>query len=385
MLIEIRGVGFVNKGAELMLHAVLQKVKEKYPDAKFVMAPSLNVSPYEKRATLGLLQKVTYEKAGIDIGDIFVSLVPKKRRKMYGLVRSKDVDIVLDAAGFAHGDQWGVKNTNKLLKLSSKWKKEKTKLIMLPQAFGPFEDSNIKNSMKELVDNCDLIFAREDVSYDYLTSITNKKDKIFNMPDFTNLVKATEVEDFDFENNDFCIIPNYKMVSKSWIENSDNQYLTLITESIKYLRKKGKKPFILVHEGKKDFDLANEISKKVDGINIFKEEDPLKVKGIIDKSSGVIGSRFHSLVSSLSQATPALGTSWSHKYQMLFKDYDFEDGILTLDSSIEEIERKIDILIDEDSRLELIKKLEDRSQYLKGLSNKMWEKVFEAFENKGKN
>ncbi len=109
---------------------------------------------------------------------------------------------------------------------------------MLPQAFGPFEDSNIKNSMKELVDNCDLIFAREDVSYDYLTSITNKKDKIFNMPDFTNLVKATEVEDFDFENNDFCIIPNYKMVSKSWIENSDNQYLTLITESIKYLRKK---------------------------------------------------------------------------------------------------------------------------------------------------
>ncbi len=139
-----------------------------------------------------------------------------------------------------------------------------------------------------------------------------------------------------------------------------------------------------MHEGKKDFDLANEISKKVDGINIFKEEDPLKVKGIIDKSSGVIGSRFHSLVSSLSQATPALGTSWSHKYQMLFKDYDFEDGILTLDSSIEEIERKIDILIDEDSRLELIKKLEEKSQYLKGLSNEMWEKVFETFENKGK-
>jgi len=384
MLIEIRGVGFVNKGAELMLHAILQKVRARYPEAKFVMAPSLNVSPYEKRATLGLFQKVTYEKSGIDIGDIFVSFVPKKRRKMYGLIRSKDIDIVLDASGFAHGDQWGLKNTNKLLKLSSKWKQNKTKLILLPQAFGPFKDDALKNSMKDFANNCDLIFAREDISYDYLTSITNSKDNIYNMPDFTNLVKASSVDDFDFENNDFCIIPNYKMVSKSWIENSDNQYLTLISNSIKYLREKGKKPFILVHEGKKDLDLANEISKSVDGINIFKEEDPLKVKGIIDKSSGVIGSRFHSLVSSLSQATPALGTSWSHKYQMLFKDYDFEDGILTLDSTIEDIERKIDILIEEKSRLELIKKLEVKSLYLKGLSNEMWEKVFETFESKDK-
>ncbi|XPV53446.1 MAG: polysaccharide pyruvyl transferase family protein [Halarcobacter ebronensis] len=88
------------------------------------------------------------------------------------------------------------------------------------------------------------------------------------------------------------------MVSKSWINSSDNNYIKLISESINYLREKGKNPFILVHEGKKDFALAEEISKKVGGINIFKEEDPLKVKGIINQSHGVIGSRFHSLVSS---------------------------------------------------------------------------------------
>ncbi|RXJ87170.1 polysaccharide pyruvyl transferase family protein [Arcobacter sp. CECT 8985] len=379
MLIEIQNVGFVNKGAELMLYAILQEIKSKYPYAEFVMTPNLNISPFKKRASLGIYQKVTYEKMGIDIGDIFISFISKKRREMYGLVRTKDVDVVLDAAGFAHGDQWGVKNTKKLFNYSKKLKKNNKKLILLPQAFGPFSNNEIKENMKNLIKNCDLVFAREEVSFNYLKNIDANSNNIYNMPDFTNLVKATSV-DFNFENNDFCIIPNYKMVSKNWIGSNGNSYLELISKSIKYLRQKGKKPFILIHEGKKDSLLAESISNEVGGINIFKEEDPLKVKGILNGVSGVIGSRFHSLVSSLSQATPALGTSWSHKYQMLFKDYNFEKGILNLDSSDSEIYEKIDLIINEDTNKEIIKKLEEKSLKLKELTKQMWEKVFETLE-----
>lgn len=42
MLIEVRGTSFVNKGAELMLHAILQKVGDAFPDACFAMSPSSN-------------------------------------------------------------------------------------------------------------------------------------------------------------------------------------------------------------------------------------------------------------------------------------------------------------------------------------------------------
>ncbi|XPV53447.1 MAG: hypothetical protein ACNI3H_14995 [Halarcobacter ebronensis] len=67
---------------------------------------------------------------------------------------------------------------------------------------------------------------------------------------------------------------------------------------------------------------------------------------------------------------------------MLFKDYDFEEGILTLDSSVDDIRRKIDILIDEKLKKELVLKLENKSKHLKELSNQMWEKVFKEIENK---
>ena len=39
LLIQIRGTGFSNKGAELMLYSVLEKIKYKFPDAEFCMEP----------------------------------------------------------------------------------------------------------------------------------------------------------------------------------------------------------------------------------------------------------------------------------------------------------------------------------------------------------
>ena len=80
---------------------------------------------------------------------------------MYGIVLDKEIDIVIDAAGFAYSDQWGEKASLGLASSCRSWKDNGAKVILLPQAFGPFENPVIRRAMISVVDNVDLVFARE--------------------------------------------------------------------------------------------------------------------------------------------------------------------------------------------------------------------------------
>lgn len=384
MIIEIRKAGFVNKGAELMLHAVMQKVQERYPEATLVMAPSHNggSQPFHKLTQLGFYPKACVWRYGVQWGD-FAGYLPRKLREMYGLVLDRDVDVVLDAAGFSYSDQWGVGSSRDLARSSERWKKRGTKVILLPQALGPYNKSEIKPWVKRWAENVDLIFAREPDSFKYLTDLVGKQSKIKLFPDFTNLVKGTLPDGYNAVDKRIALVPNYRMVDKTSREERE-AYLPFMIRCAKYLAQQSAHPFVLVHEGAKDQMLAEKISEAVGGIPIVKQTDPLHIKGILGTCDATIGSRFHGLVSALSQGVPSLAVGWSHKYIRLFEDYGFKDGFITVLDTNEELHTKIDLLLKPELAQPLKQQLTAKSEQLKKQSEQLWELVFAEMDKRAK-
>ena len=170
------------------------------------------------------------------------------------------------------------------------------------------------------------------------------------------------------------------MIDKTLKEISE-AYRPFLIFCARYLLEKQAKPFFLIHEGENDYLLAHEASSALGlKIPIIKETDPIKIKGILGTCTGTIGSRYHGLVSALSQGVPSLATGWSHKYRELFDDYGFPEGMIDITSPDLEIKEKIDTILDYEKSKNIQNTIIKHSVRLKKQTEKMWNKVFAMIE-----
>ena len=348
--IEIKGVQFSNKGAELMLIAILEQLDEHLDDYQITLSPG-QFLPYLNRAKLGAWQKLSFRRSHFDLTGLFGKL-PKKLLALfrrYGIVTEAEIDVILDASGFAYGEQWGTRSLKHTLNEIVRFKKSGKKYIFLPQAFGPFEKENYKKLAREIFSQADLVFPRDEKSYHAIISCDDKlsqKPQIKLSPDFTCLVQphpfidrtrssqACETETSVVNKPTICLIPNNKMVSKFHHQNANKDqkpYIEFFITVGKYYKKNGWQVVLLNHEGKEDKQLCNQIAQELSSdetILILNDLSALDIKAYIGSVDAVISSRFHGCVSALTQGTPCLATSWSHKYQMLFSEYGLAENVI---------------------------------------------------------
>jgi colanic acid/amylovoran biosynthesis protein len=372
MIVEIKGVGFVNKGAELMLLATLEEVHSAINNVRFTIAPNTGSCPYENLAALGIYPKMWLQRYRIQWGYLG-NLFPRKLLRTYGLVADSEVNAVLDASGFAYGDQWGPNNTIAMAKAIRRWKKQGTKVILLPQAFGPFSSPQIRKAFRVVATHADRIYARDPVSYKHIVDLVGQAPCLKQAPDFTVLLKGKVPPSFDRALHEVAIIPNQRMVDKT-ADSIGEHYIPFLVTCVRCFVDAGYKPFFLIHEGKRDEELAREAVRQFrHDVPIIMEENPLKIKGIIGGCNAVVSSRYHGLINALSQGVPAIGTGWSHKYRALFDDYSSPDFLLSPDSTEEQIKSTLASFIQD--REEIKKRLAQHAAQHKQLTIEMWNDV----------
>jgi polysaccharide pyruvyl transferase WcaK-like protein len=373
MYIEIKGVQFVNKGAELMLHAVLQQLAVLQPEARVVLQ-SNSSSPYVARAKTGAYQKAGLRFLGIEF-NAYSHWLPKKVRnwlvQQYGIVTEADIDVVLDASGFAYGNQWPENNALYLADELERFQRKGKTYVFLPQAFGPFTRPLEQKRLRESLGCAALVCARDESSFAYMQQLMRPSDRLCQLPDFTNLVQPAQLES-ELAANTLIIIPNHQMSSARnpdplWRQN----YLSVLRRFIDIAEQNAMHIVVLNHEGVKDLELCQQmIQGKSEKIELISEPDPLKVKALIGQSRAVVCSRFHGCVSALSQAIPCIGTSWSHKYEALFADYQSTELLIRPDLTEQQLKDVFMLMLNKDKTL-----LQQESAKFKALSELLWSKV----------
>ncbi len=327
-IIELKGLGTTNKGAHLMLDSVKTIINEHFKNVYFCYKKQWGLN-YKEAGRNGIYKIVDFPAVKRIPWNLLMKYIPQHILLEHGLVLQHRVDVILDGSGFAYGDFWGHEKINDRLGefLNNKYPKH-TKLILLPQAFGPFTNDLVKSHFQKVVEKADLIYARDRMSFHYLKETYGERPNMKIAPDFTNLLDAGIEKEYPEGN--VCIIPNYKVLSES---ETKNNYYQFLKDVIQYIKTQDGKPYFLIHEGEKDKKIAEDINEVLPvPLEIVMDYDPIHIKNRIKSSELIVVSRFHGLVSALSQGIPVLTTSWSHKYKMLLEEYAQSENLVDINN-----------------------------------------------------
>ena len=83
-----------------------------------------------------------------------------------------------------------LRNSKSQITRLNRAKEQGTKIVFLPQAFGPFRSKISLDIIHKIYECSDLIMAREEVSANHLKNALDNISKIKVFPDFTNLVEG---------------------------------------------------------------------------------------------------------------------------------------------------------------------------------------------------
>src|SRR5690606_35768716 len=132
MTFEAFGVGFHNKGAELMLEAIRHQTM--IWGAPLAAAPRVGSVRARRVSRLLCLTRAARPNSlsGADIWAGLVATFPRPVRHAFGVERYSAVRVVLDASGYTYGDAWTVAHCEEGLDAARRVKANGGFFVLLP-------------------------------------------------------------------------------------------------------------------------------------------------------------------------------------------------------------------------------------------------------------
>lgn len=371
MLIEIAGVSTSNKGAELMLVAIQEHFAAVGPDIQFAVDPQFGV--YEERA--GYRLRTMLPRAKIGRSRLASWLMPASFRRVFGLVAERDVDAVLDASGFAFGDQLGPDRTERFAEDVERWKESGKRVVLLPQALGPFQTPRVRQAFVRVLRAADLVVARDRVSFQHIADIGVSMQRVRLAPDITTVLPGLRDPGLVKRDDLALIVPNHRMIEKT-SEADQAAYLPTLARCVSELHTQKLSAAILLHDAAVDEQLVEPLQRLLPApLPVIRERDPRRLKGILSSAAFVIGSRFHALLGALSHGVPCLALGWSHKYITLLEDFCCTELLLTPGASDESIRGVVGRIVAGASRQDLVGRLAEAGATQRLKVEMMWQEI----------
>lgn len=383
MIVTLEGIGTLNKGAELMMYAMLQEIEKKDPGS-IVYLPidsakqGLNYISTTLDVRLKPVQKIRdWCKRNHIIGickrlHIPISTIFEDKYYVNG------TDYLIDGSGFHYSDVWNhsQKRMENRRHLLESHKRHGAKIVLMPQAFGPLNKKSMKDGIREVDKYADIVFCRDDVSWAYLEECGQiNMSKVKRFCDYTSLVTPVIPPEYKHLYGGVCIIPNCRLFDKS--DLTFDEYLGFVKKIISLAQAYGKVPYLLNHEGDADTKIATQIIQNLDSpIELVDNLNALEVKGMISTAYCVISSRFHGVASALNTCVPCIATGWSHKYQELFKDYGVENGMIEINDSPENQQVLLQNILDEEKNKKQRASLEASVSKIQNKVREMWKIIW---------
>ena len=375
MIIELKGAGFENYGAWLMLTAVVQRLERISPDIKIVM--SAREAAYEDRCRLGALQKIDVRARWLDLNG-YTFLLPQPVRKYlrrWGLVFECDLTAIIDIAGFGYSDQWG--NDYAIRHAAAEARRlamSDRHYIFMPQALGPFSSRRTRAAIKKNLSYAKLVAARDTTSYQNIAEITGDFAGLEVHGDFTNAVDVSLARVDKPSEPYMVVVPNANMLGS---HNTSTEwpltYKQMLSNALGAADEQGLTIVLINFGGPMDQKLIDDLHSDFPRSLVADVESDKSAKALIAGATLALSSRFHACICALSSGVPCMGTSWSHKYEALYTDYDVPDLLLSPSVEADEI-RNIIIEVSPPSS-DMRGLLMVRAELLKARTEKLWARV----------